>query len=327
MKDLAGQDQGSTQQAANGKRAWTSSNRLGGLRRFATAISVFTILGHLWFGFEQSWLQPLVAIATTYTLELLLEAVAAWAQGRAPRFRGGPIALMDFLLSAHITGLAVAMLLYANDRLWPIAFAAGVAIGSKTIFRATTGMTAGVARSRHYLNPSNFGITTTLLCFPWVGIAQPYHFTENLHGAGNWILPAIIACSGSLLNWRYTRRLPLLVTWVLVFATQAIVRSQVYGTPLVAPLLPMTGVAFMLFTCYMVTDPATTPSGVRGQIAFGAAVALCYGLLVINHVVFGLFFALSIVTAARGLGMYLSARSPVREVETARPCAAVLGEA
>jgi hypothetical protein len=29
-------------------------DQLGGLRRFALAITVFTILGHFWFGFEQS---------------------------------------------------------------------------------------------------------------------------------------------------------------------------------------------------------------------------------------------------------------------------------
>ncbi len=36
-------------------------NRLGGLRRFAIAISVFNILGHTVFGFEQAWIQPLVS--------------------------------------------------------------------------------------------------------------------------------------------------------------------------------------------------------------------------------------------------------------------------
>ena len=66
----------------------------------------------------------------------------------------------------------------------------------------------------------------------------------------------------------------------------------------------MTGVAFILYTFYMVTDPATTPSGRREQIAFGFSVAAVYGLLMVTHVVFGLFFALSIVCAVRGLGMY-----------------------
>ena len=33
---------------------------------------------------------------------------------------------------------------------------------------------------RHFMNPSNFGITVTLLAFSWVNIAPPYHFTENV---------------------------------------------------------------------------------------------------------------------------------------------------
>ncbi|HEX4613501.1 MAG TPA: hypothetical protein VH092_35290, partial [Urbifossiella sp.] len=64
---------------------------------------------------------------------------------------------------------------------------------------------------------------------------------------------------------------------------------------------------FILFTFYMVTDPATTPDRPRAQIAFGASVALVYSLLLANHVVFGLFAALVIVCVARGLGMYLLA--------------------
>src|SRR5262245_52752923 len=108
---------------------WARPNRLGGLRRFAVAITILNVLGHTVFGFEQSWAQPLVALATAYALELLLEAIDAWLHGRRPGFVGGPRTVTDFLLSAHITGLAVAMLLYASDELWPVAFAAAAAIG------------------------------------------------------------------------------------------------------------------------------------------------------------------------------------------------------
>jgi enediyne biosynthesis protein E5 len=70
----------------------------------------------------------------------------------------------------------------------------------------------------------------------------------------------------------------------------------------------MTGVAFLLYTFYMVTDPATSPSSPRGQIVFGAAVACAYAALMLAHVVFGLFFALTIVCALRGLVLYWEAR-------------------
>jgi hypothetical protein len=39
-------------------------------------------------------------------------------------------------------------------------------------------------------------------------------------------------------------------------------------------------------------------------VLFGASVAAVYGLLMVAHVVFGLFFALTVVCVARGLGLW-----------------------
>jgi Na+-translocating ferredoxin:NAD+ oxidoreductase RnfD subunit len=233
--------------------------------------------------------------------------------GRRPRFLGPGTTFVDFLLSAHITGLAVVMLLYANERLLPIAFAAAVAISSKHVFRVGVN-----GASRHFFNPSNLGITATLLAFPWVGIAQPYMFTENLAGGWDWFLPAVIICSGSFLNGKFTKRLPLIGSWLGAFVLQAVVRHFLFGNLLLASLNPMTGVAFLLFTFYMVTDPATTPNSARGQMAFGAAVAAAYGLLMALHIVFGLFFGLSLVCAGRGALLYLRALVAQRAEAKAR---------
>jgi hypothetical protein len=283
-------------------------SRLPALRRFAFAITVLNVLGHTVLGFEQSWAQPIVALATAYGVELLLEAIGAWSERRAPQFRGGWRPLLDFLLPAHITALAVAMLLYANDRLWVFAFAAALGVASKTLIRVPV----GAGRVRHCLNPSNTGIALTLLLFPWVGIAPPYQFTENLSGIGDWLLPAVIVLSGTFLNTRFTGRVPLILAWLGGFLLQAAARSLIQGTPLAAAVLPMTGVAFLLFTFYMVSDPATTPTGTLPQIAFGGAAAAAYGILTASHVVFGLFFSLLIVCSIRGLGLVLLAavRSP-----------------
>lgn len=296
---------------------WDDRLRLGGLRRFAVAISILNILGHTWFGFEQSWAQPLVALATAYSLELALEFLSARGAGRAPAYAGGVRKFVDFLLPAHISGLAVGMLLYANDRLWVVAFAAAVAIGSKVIFRAPVGR-----GTRHFYNPSNFGITVTLLLFGWVGIAPPYHFTENLDRIGDWLLPSIIIFTGSFLNARFTRRIPLILAWLAGFFAQAVVRSLVFDLPLASALLPMTGLAFILYSFYMVTDPATTPSGKWSQVAFGAGVAAAYGLLLTVHIVFGLFFALTLVSTVRGGGLYALARAAQRVRSRSGPVSA-----
>jgi hypothetical protein len=277
--------------------------RLTALRRFALAITILNLLGHVFFGFEQSWAQLLAALATAYSLELLFELIDARLNRRPLRFRGGPRQLVDFLLSAHITALAISMLIYTNARIGPTVFATAVALGSKALFRVRVG-----AGSRHVLNPSNFGITATLLLFPWVGIAPPYHFTENLRGVGDWLLPLVIICSGSLLNIKLTRKLPLILAWLGGFVAQAVLRSLLLGSALGAALLPMTGVAFILFTFYMVTDPATTPTEPRAQALFGLSVAAVYGALVALHIVFGLFFALTTVCLLRGLQLYIRAR-------------------
>jgi hypothetical protein len=195
------------------------------------------------------------------------------------------------------------MLIYANDRLWVVAFAAAVAISSKILFRVPVG-----GKYRHFYNPSNFGITVTLLLFSWVSISPPYHFTENLDRIGDWLLPSIIVFTGSFLNARFTRRVPLILAWFGGFVVQAIVRGIFFETSLLACLLPMTGLPFVLYTFYMVTDPATTPFKTRSQIAFGAGVAAVYGILLLAHVVFGLFFALSIVCTVRAIALYAHAR-------------------
>lgn len=276
------------------------ADRLGGLRRFAIAITVLNILGHAFFGFEQSFAQPVAALVTAYSVELLLELIDARCNRRAPRFLGGGARkFVEFLLSAHITGLACAMLLYANERLGPVIFASVVAICSKCLLRVPA-----ERGTRHFFNPSNFGITITLLVFSWVSVAPPYQFTENMIGFGDWVLPAVIVCTGTFLNARFTHRLPLIAAWLGGFVAQAALRSLLFDTPFEAGLVPMTGVAFILYTFYMVTDPATTPGGRREQIAFGLSVAAVYGVLMMNHVVFGLFFALTTVCAVRGLGIY-----------------------
>lgn len=296
---------------------WEGAQRLGGLRRLAIGITVLNLLGHAFLGFEQSPRVLFAALLAAYATELLLEAVEAVVLGRRPRYRGGIAEAVDFLLSAHVSGLAVGMLLYSNARIGPVVAAAVTAIASKSLIRAHVN-----GRPRHVMNPSNLGIVTTVLVFPWVGIAPPYQFTENLTSAGDWIMPAITIGTGTLLNAKFTHRLPLIGAWVAGFVAQALVRalaSQAFADAFVAALIPMSGVAFVLFTFFMITDPATTPTAPRSQVAFGIAVAAMYGVLVVFHVVFGLFFALAIVSGARGAAIALTSVVDGRSVALERP--------
>src|SRR4029078_2270600 len=92
-------------------------------------------------------------------------------------------------------------------------------------------------RSRHFFNPSNLGITATLLAFPSVGIAQPYMFTENLGPTGAWVLPVVVIAAGTFFNAHFTKKLPLIGGWVGGFLLPALVprwllRLVVAGTPI-----------------------------------------------------------------------------------------------
>jgi hypothetical protein len=203
--------------------------------------------------------------------------------------------MYTFLLPAHITALACNMLLYANVHFWPIAFAVVVAIGQKAVFRAPIN-----GRMRHFLNPSNFGITVTLLAFSWVNIAPPYHFTENVPDAIRVMVPFVILTAGTVLNAMLTKKVLLIMGWAGGFVIQALVRHWTMDVALWGALIPMTGVAFVLFTNYMITDPGTTPSTGRAMFMFGASVATVYGVLMAFNIVYTLFFAVTIVCVARG---------------------------
>jgi len=109
---------------------------------------------------------------------------------------------------------------------------------------------------------------------------------------------------------------PLVLGWVVAFAIQGVIRCLMNGLPLIVGLVPITGVSFVLFTFYMITDPGATPGDRREQVIFGAATAVVYGFLVLAHIGFAFFYALFIVSFCRGLVLYLrqmrlDARAPI----------------
>ncbi|BCB74089.1 hypothetical protein GCM10022251_11080 [Phytohabitans flavus] len=266
------------------------------LRNFAISITVFNILGFTIFGFEQPWTWPFIAILTGYTIEIALEIIGARAEGRSPRFMGNGVrGMVEFLYPAHITSLALNMLIYVNDQVWAMMFGVAVAIGAKWVLRAPVR-----GRLRHYMNPSNFGIAVILLVFPWASVAPPYHFTEHVSGPVDWIIPAVIVLGGTMINGMLTGRMWLIMGWLVAFALQGIFRGIVLDTSIPGALIMMTGVAFVLFTNYMVTDPGTSPSRPAAQIAFGAGVAIVYGIITGAGIAYGIFFATALVCLTRG---------------------------
>ncbi|MBW4722495.1 enediyne biosynthesis protein UnbU [Saccharothrix obliqua] len=276
--------------------------RVRALARFATTITVFNVLGHTVLGFEQAPITPIAAALTSYATVLLFESLDAWARGRRPAYAGGFRRLVVFLLPAHITGLACGMLLWGNTSLWPYLFAITVGNGSKYLVRLRVN-----GKLRHLLNPSNTGIAVVLVLFPWVGIAPPYHFTTFTTSTLDWLIPLGVLMFGTVLNARLTGKMPLILGWLGAFVLQAVLRGLLLDHSVLGALVPMTGLAFILFTNYMITDPGSTPGKPRNQVVFGVTAAVVYAVLVLSGVTFGLFFALVITCLLRGV-VLLAAR-------------------
>ena len=275
--------------------------RLFALWYFTVLMIVWNLLGHTVLGFEQSHAATFVALGAAVLFQFFLEWVDARAKNREVRWAGGWGDFINALPAALIPGFACSMLLYPNEQLWPFVFAVALSIGSKVLLRAPV----GGGHTQHVFNPSNFGIALTLLLFPQVGFAPPYHFTENLVGIWHWILPVFILFTGVVIHGLFTGRLPLVAAWLIGFALQGQIRALLFGFPPIVALMPMTSAAFIVFTLYMVPDPATTPLKPWRQVAFGFAVAMVYGIIQMMHLVFGLFFALIAVCAIRGISLHL----------------------
>ncbi|MEA5366963.1 enediyne biosynthesis protein [Amycolatopsis sp., V23-08] len=281
------------------------------LRRFAISITIFNILGYTVLGFEQPWLYPFVALLTAYTTEIGLEILNARVTHRDVRFRGnGFRGLVEFLFPAHITALALNMLTYVNDHIWAMIFGVVVAVGAKWVLQAPV-----FGRMRHYMNPSNFGITIMLLVFPWVNMTPPYHFSEKVDTWIGWLIVAIILISGTVLNSLLTGRMFLIAGWLSFFVVQAVLRGVLFGTAIPGALAMGTGIAFVLYTNYMVTDPGTSPSKPFSQFAFGGGIAMMYGFFTAAHIAYGLFFATASVCLIRGMflwGLHFSNKARIK---------------
>lgn len=265
------------------------------LLRFAISITVLTVVGHTLLGFEQAPIVPIAAVITAYTLTLAMETLDAWAFRRPVGYGGGAKNLMYFLLPAHIAALACSMLIYA-DNVKPYLFAVCVAVVSKYVVRLPH-----KGHLKHFLNPSNAGIALVLLVMPTVGFTPPYMFLNNTDGPVDVLIPLGVLMAGTMLNAKLTHRMPLILAWVAGYILEAVVRTLLFSDNLFSALQMMTGVAFVLFTNYMITDPGTTPFKKRGQIVFGLATAATYGLLIAFGVAYAIFFSLTLVCAARGV--------------------------
>ncbi|MCA9178841.1 MAG: hypothetical protein KDB14_30470 [Planctomycetales bacterium] len=261
-------------------------------------MTTVTLLAHLYIGLETSYASTLIGVASACTVQLLLDAMLGLS-GVQPGYR--QTGLIDFLLPPYIVGLTCSIFLFANGRPWPIIFATTVAISSKFLLRVRHG-----SRTMHFFNPSNLGIIVTLVAFPSVGMIMPFSFSAGFGDVGDFAFPLVLLTLGTIMNGVFTKRLILIFSWLLAFVGQAYVRHLFFDAQLLPILAVATGPIAIMFTFFMISDPGTTPNGLGGQIAFGSSIGLLYGAFMVWHVVYGIFWALMLTCALRGVWLFLT---------------------
>lgn len=231
------------------KAIWSSSQKQDPRYWIAAAQFSYILLGFTVLGFNRTPIQVAITVLSTMTFELLLHRI----------FRGQWI----FPLSAMITSFGLSLLVnYAHNYyllLIPVFFA----IGSKYIF---------TFKDRHYLNPAMSGVYFSLLFGGGLISSSPAYQWRGIES-----MAAFIAMFGILFLLPKINRTWLVLSFFLTFTAQTALRALIMKHHLPFETLffgTISTPAFFLFLFFMITDPATSPSSKRSQIAFGVALGL-----------------------------------------------------
>jgi Na+-transporting NADH:ubiquinone oxidoreductase subunit NqrB len=241
-------------------------------QRFIAPIFITLVLAgaHLTMGALESPWKTGLAIVCSIIAEIVLGRIYT---GKTPH-----------LASAYISGISVGILV-RSPFFWPYAICAIISIASKYVLRVD---------NRHIWNPSNFGIAAMLFLAPQVVASLSIQWGNSI-GAMLviWILGSVIISR--------LKRFHICATYVVSFLVLAGVRSMITGHSYWAEVAPITGPMYQLFTFFMITDPKTTVSSKKGQIAVVVLVAVAECLFRLNQNVHAPYYALFFVGPAANM--------------------------
>ena len=254
----------------------------------AVGLTLWTVLGQTAYYFNRNPLQIGLAIGSACLLDFVIAAL-----------RRRELAVP---LSAYITALSVALLVESYD--WRVYLVVPAwSILSKYLLRDST---------RHFFNPSNFGIVMVLLFGHGIASVAP----GSQWGADYRVAFAIL-CLGVMMTARL-KRLELLFAWLGGYVLMSLLRMALGQGGLVFALGPMTGAEFALFTFSMLPDPKTSPPTRGGRVAWGLSIAVLDGLLRYLEVRYSMFYSLFAHCAMLPIIRVLAARSGFQEKEVWR---------
>ena len=254
----------------------------------AAGLTVWTVLGQTAYYFNRDWFQLGVAVASACVLDLAI--MAFWKRE------------LSVPLSAYITALSIGLLVESYDwRVYVVAPAWGIL--SKYLLRD---------RTRHFFNPSNFGIVMVLLLGHGIASVAP----GSQWGADYRVAFAIL-CLGMMMMVRI-KKLELALGWIGGFVFMGLLRMALGQGGLVFALGPMTGAEFALFTFSMLPDPKTCPPTRRGCLAWALSIAFMDGVLRYLEIRYSMFYALFAHCAMLPIVRALAVRAGVKENEAWR---------
>ena len=254
----------------------------------ALGLTLWTVLGQTAYYFNRDWFQLAVAVISACTLDFIITAI--WKRE------------LSVPLSAYITALSIGLLVESYDwRVYAVVPAWGIL--SKYLLRDST---------RHFFNPSNFGIVMVLLLGHGIASVAP----GSQWGADYRVAFAIL-CLGLMMMVRIGK-LEVVLGWIGGFVVMSLLRMALGQGGLVFALGPLTGAEFALFTFSMLPDPKTCPPTRRGCLAWALSIAFVDGVLRYLEIRYSMFYALFAHCAVLPFVRALAARAGVRETEAWR---------
>jgi Na+-translocating ferredoxin:NAD+ oxidoreductase RnfD subunit len=246
------------------------------------SLSLYLVLGCTVLGFNRTPSQALVTTLSCMALEVGLARVLRrrWI----------------FPLSAAITSLSLSILLnYAHD-FWILLVPVFFAIGSKYIF---------TFEGRHIFNPAQAGVTLSLLFCGRLITAAPAYQWYGIESVG-----LLVGFLGLTLVLPRVNRSPLVIAFLLAYTAQTSLRAWIMRHHLPFETLfwgSITSPAFLLFTFFMITDPATSPSGKKAQIRTGIILALLDLIFHLRQSYYTFFYAAFALQLWRLLALHFNA--------------------
>jgi Na+-transporting NADH:ubiquinone oxidoreductase subunit NqrB len=233
-------------------------------------ISLILVAAHFSFGILRGFDAILLAIGTAVAVELGLGRLVygSWPHPA----------------SAYTSGISVGILV-RSPMLWPFALCSALSIMSKYVLRV---------KGRHLWNPSNFGLC--VLFFPAAYGMLDIAPLNTQWGNNMWPMLVIWAV-GLYTIWK-VKRFHITATYIAAFVALAFVRGGITGDGFWTEVAPLTGPMYQLFALFMITDPVTTVSSRKGEMAVTVLIALVEFGLRLAEFIAAPFYALFLVGPA-----------------------------